>query len=180
MSIPKEFHSFENEGPFTHCLDCGRSLLEDDCEYVIEKAVRNYPGYTAKDVIFDYAMCMNCAMDVQKGMSVESQEKIQEYFQSKVDPEKMNQSTDDYSASISKCMISDKPADECTEYQIFAFCLGDQVHPAMKPYMISDDILDEIQELLSPETRDEFNKFYQKHFPTSPYVNEPDPRLILI
>ena len=179
MSIPKEFHSFENDGPFTHCLECGRYLLDDDCEYVIEKAIRSYPGYTAKDVIFDYAICMSCAQEVQKGMSTESIQKLQDYFHSKMNPERVNTQRSDFVDPISKCMISDKSIDDCMEYQIFAFCKGDEIHPSMRPYMISDDILEEMQELLSPETRDELNKFYQKHFPTAPNMNQPDPRLIL-
>lgn len=181
MKIPAEFHSFKSDGPFTHCLECGRYLLDDDFEYVIEKAVRNYPGYTAKDVIFDYAICMNCAMEVQKGISEESMSKIQNYMQNKL-AEKDQEPKEVISVKeqISKCMISDKSVDDCTEYQIFAFCRGTQLSNQMPPYMISDEILDEIQELISDETRDELNGFYNKHFPTAPHESQPDPRLILI
>lgn len=179
MSIPRVFHSFEDEGPFSNCIECNRPLLEDNCEYVIEKAVRNYPGYSAQDVIFDYAICLSCANEVQKRISAESMDSIRTYMHNKLSNKQPVEVSENVDEMIGKCIISDKPAESCKEYQIFAFCIGNDLHPNMSAYMISDDILDEIQELLSSETKDELNRFSHKNFPPSPYLTQPDPRLIL-
>ena len=181
--IPRDFHSFEKEGLFTHCIECERDLLKGDCDYVIEKAFRNYQGFKAQDVIFDYAICMDCAMEIQKRMSKESMAKIQEYMQKQMmerQQELSNRDLSNVEELYSKCMFTDVDKGSCEEYQVFAFCRGDQMNLQMPPYMVSGPILDEISELLSDETRDELNGFFNKHFSPAPGMFEPDPRLILI
>ncbi len=181
--IPKAFHSFENEGLFTHCIECERELLKGDCDYVIEKAVRNYQGFKAEDVIFDYAICIDCAIEIQKRMSKESMQKIQEYMQVQLlkgQRELQNRDLTDVDGLYSKCMFTDEDKSNCEEYQVFAFCRGDKLNLQMPPYMVSGPILDEISELLSDETRDELNGFFNKHFSPAPGMFNPDPRLILI
>mgnify|MGYP000507098918 CR=1 FL=1 len=83
--IPKEFYSFETNSPFERCIECDKFLLDDDTEYIIEKAVKNYKGYPAKDVVFDYAICMDCADRMRKQISKESWEKMMQYFQENMD-----------------------------------------------------------------------------------------------
>ncbi len=181
--IPKEFHSYEKDGLFTNCIECDRELLSGDCDYVIEKAFRNYQGFKAEDVIFDYAICMDCAMEIQKRMSKESMFKIQEYMQKQMLDRHQDLAKRDLTnvdELYSKCMFTNEDKSNCEEYQVFAFCRGDKMNLQMPPYMVSGPILDEISELLSDETRDELNGFFNKHFSPSPGMFEPDPRLILI
>ncbi|MEQ8470254.1 MAG: hypothetical protein RIC35_03675 [Marinoscillum sp.] len=184
VEIPQEFHSFENEGLFTNCIECDRELLDGSCDYVIEKAVRNYQGFKAEDVIFDYAICMKCAMEVQQNLSKESMRSIQQYMEENMQIEarakQMQFMNADYSGFVDECLISNRPKNSCDEYQVFAYCRGDKMNLQMPPYMISGQILDEISELLSDETRDELNGFFNKHFSPAPGMFEPDPRLILI
>lgn len=184
QEIPEIFHSYENNGPFTHCIECERNLLEDTCDYVIEKAVRNYPGYEAKDVIFDYAICMECAQEVQKGISRESLKQIQQYLQNNINPQlqqsRLAASQNDMNGLIKNCMVNNTSMDDCEEYQLFAFCRGRNINFEMPPYMISGKVLNEISELLSNKTRDELNGIFEKHFSPSPFFHAPDPRLILI
>ena len=47
---------------------------------MIEKAVRQYPEMKVKEVIFEYAMCMDCAVMMNASLSVESRQRINEYF----------------------------------------------------------------------------------------------------
>lgn len=172
--IPAEFYSFETNQPFEKCIECSCELLVDEKEYVVEKAFRNYPGFTAKDVIFDYAICMDCAMQIQKRISSESMENIQNYMKRKL-------SERDFFAEPNQntCLITNRKSEECTEYQIFAFCRGKHLNESMPAYMISGEIIAELSEILSEQTRDEMNDFMQRHFPTPPHVKEPDPRLII-
>jgi hypothetical protein len=52
--IPPEFYSFETKAPFVTCIECGHNF-DDGRPYIIEKAIRQYPEYQVKDVIFDCA-----------------------------------------------------------------------------------------------------------------------------
>lgn len=182
--IPPSFHSFESGDLFTHCLECKRHLLEEDCEYVIEKAVRNYTGFPAKDVIFDCAICMDCVMEIQAGLSEESTQAIQKFMKEKVDVafrvELANEGISNVEVFTNQCMISKRRMSDCAEYQIFAVCKGNKIDLKMPPYMLSGEVLEEISELLSEKTRDDLNGFFNKHFSPDPSLLEPIPRLILI
>lgn len=184
VEIPKEFYSYEKEGLFTNCIECSRELLDGSCDYVIEKAIRNYKGFKAEDVIFDYAICMNCAMEIQQSLSRESLQNIQQYMEQNMQldarAKQMEYLNENHSRFVDECLVSSQPKSTCEEYQIFAYCRGDKMNLGMPPYMISGEVLDEISELLSDETRDELNGFFNKHFSPAPGMFEPDPRLILI
>ena len=180
VNIPSSFYSFKEEGPFQHCVECDRFLLDESCDYVIEKAVRNYPGFKASDVIFDYAICMDCAIEVQKGLSTESMTKIQEFMQEHLQQKMRTRESASLESYTDHCLVSNRAVSECEEFQIFAYCRGSKVNLQMPPYMISGQVLDEISELLSPETRDELDGFFNKHFAPDPGLMEPNPRLVLI
>lgn len=180
--IPKEFYSFENEAPFDHCIECEKYLLDGDTEYIIEKAIRNYQGYNAKDVIFDYAICMECADQMRKEISKESWQAMMNYFQNNLDIQhRMELFNESPSEVFSSCMIKKTPMEECQEYQIYAHCKGDKLNMSNPPYMLSGEVMDELLPLLSEKTVDDMNGFMQKHFSPDPSIMEPTPpRFILL
>lgn len=182
--IPGIFYSFHAKGPFSRCIECERDLLKDGCEYVIEKAVRNYPGYQASDVIFDYAICMDCAMKMHNELSRESLETIQNFFVQHLNVEQRSrniaQADGNIEELISRCMISEKAQSESAEYQIFAHCIGDKINMKNPPYMLSGEVLLQLSDLISEKTRDNLNGFFDKHFSPDPTLMEPTPRLILV
>lgn len=184
VPIEKAFHSFEAEAPFTHCIECEKYLLDEGTEYLIEKAVRNYQGFRAEDVIFDYAICLECAQELQKGISKHSlsvmQDYMQRHFASEGRVSQLRESEGRIDQLINKCMVTGKDAAKCEEYQIFAFCNGNKINLTMPPYMVSGQVLDELQELLSDSTRDHLNGFFNKHFTPAPGLMESDPRFILL
>jgi hypothetical protein len=179
--IPSEFHSFETGAPFTHCIECAHRL-DDDRPYIVEKAIRQYPDYKVKDVLFDYAICLPCADTMKERMSKESMERITEYFNERVDIFKqLAIYSSEPGNSYSRCLVSGKPTEECYEYQIYALCQGDQLYEGMPPYMISGEVMEEIIPLLSEKTKDELDGFFRKHFSPDPTLMEPiGPKLILI
>ena len=182
--IPEIFHSFHNEGPFTRCIECDRNLLEDDCEYVIEKAIRNYPDYQTSDTIFDYAICMDCAEKIHQELSKESTQNIQKFFSERLDigrrSQRIEQANGNVGQLIANCMITDEPKNTSREYQVFAHCKGNRINMSNPPYMLSGEVLAELAELLSEKTRDDLNGFFNKHFSPDPSLMEPTPRLVLI
>ena len=70
--IPSFFHAYDTGAPFRSCQVCERDLMTYTKPYVIEKAIRRYPKFDTEDVIFEYAICMDCAEEQRKQMSKES------------------------------------------------------------------------------------------------------------
>ncbi len=173
--IPELFYSFETQKPFDHCIECSRRL-EENTQYVIEKAIRSYEGYGAKDVIFDYAICMDCAMELRSSFSKESRQKMDEYFMQNLSgvvgpghPE------DDY---LNSCLIKGIPIERLREYQVYAHCKGGFLSEEVSPYLISSHAQEEVMNLISNATNDLLNGFFDKHFSPDPELVQPRPVLI--
>lgn len=184
--IPSSFYSFHEEGLFKNCVECERNLLEDDCEYIIEKAIRNYPEFNTHDVVFDYAICMDCATKIHMELSKESLKAIKKYFTENISLDnfemRMQEAAGDIDKLTSKCMIKNTHANKSSEYQVYAHCIGDKINLQNPPYMISGEVLNEIADLISEKTRDTLNGFFDRHFTPDPSLMEPmpGPRLVLI
>ncbi|WP_420576605.1 hypothetical protein [Ekhidna sp.] len=181
-NIPEEFYSFETNAPFERCIECEKYLLDEDTEYIIEKAVKNYEGYSAKDVVFDYAICMDCADRMRKEISKESWEKMMQYFQENMDVRaRLEMQEKSPEENLKSCMIKHTEVENCQEYQIYAHCKGGKLNMENPPYMISGEVMEELLPLLSKQTIDEMNGFMNKHFSPDPTLMEPvPPRLVLL
>lgn len=158
VPIPRIFHSFEKDGMFTHCTACNSYLLEDGNSYFIEKAVKG------KEVIFEYAMCANCRDTMTDEISFESMMALGEYFLSNTNmEERQNELMNSFDNSIkdwvSKCLFTQQPRNECESYQLCAECEGKNLIVSFSPFMISSSAAEEIQQLISKETRKSFDKF---------------------
>ncbi len=171
VEIPKVFKTFISEEHFSNCISCDKYLLDETTEYVIEKAFKD--GY----VEVEYAMCMDCVEKMQHRMSEESLTRIHKYFEENFDflgkryglIQSQDTSVDDY---ISKCIFNDKSIAELDEYQIMAHCKGKQLILSVFPYMISMDVIEEIQKLLSAKTKEELDDFTNEHFGLPPDLKE--------
>jgi hypothetical protein len=183
QQIPEAFFAFETKKPFTHCIECEK-ILDDETDYVIEKAMRRYDNYAATDTIIDYAMCTQCAMKMRDELSKESLSSMDRFFNAAM--QKVVSQSDRSNSAISdeqgmRCIVTGKRIEECQEYQIYAHCRGSSLSGMIKPYMISSEAVDQLLPLLSTSTTDFLNGFFDKHFKPDPSLMEPvGPRLILI
>ena len=173
-AIPPIFHSFDTKSPFNKCIECERAL-DEDCHYVIEKAIRKYEGFAAEDVIFDYAICVDCAMEIRNSFSASSKAKMDEYF---LENASRIRSIAEGDTGLQACLLSGKKAEELKEYQIYAPCVGQKLNGQIQPYLISSEAQDEIMNLISNETLDILNGFFDKHFSPDPELIKPIPVLI--
>ncbi|MEM8565647.1 MAG: hypothetical protein AAGF85_04260 [Bacteroidota bacterium] len=186
IEIPKEFHSYSTGSLFDQCIDCEKHLLEDKTEYFIEKAIKQYDGFSAQEIIFEYAICIDCAERVRKSISQKSMRAIEKFFLENIDFNKrmnlMNANPENPSAWISNCLVSNSSVNDLTEYQIFAHCNGRSLNLSQMPYMVGGNTLEQLQYLLSSETRDELNDFMEKNLGPSPELAEilPGSRIVLI
>ena len=174
-NIPSTFYSQASEALFTRCICCDESLLETGQEYVIEKAYRRYPQYELDDTVFEYAMCLDCLIQLQNQMSESSLQRIEAYFNSKVDFNARYyepQESVDILSRLSNCMITGTPLEELSEYQIFGLFRYDSMLLGPFPYMIGGDAMDEIATLLSNKTLGEIDGFMDEHFGLPPELRK--------
>ena len=158
--IDKVFYPFDSDKPFNSCTMC-QTNFEEDTDFLIEKAVKG------NDVIFELAMCLPCAENMRKQLSKDSLKRIEDYM-SVVDFEKrdshfLETQSDHIEDYIGNCLVSGKPIGTNDEHQIYAYCQGKEMIYSVLPYAISGEVMEDIQELLSPETRREMDDFMDQY-----------------
>ena len=167
IEIPKQFYSDATNALFNTCLNCGRYLLDNNTEYVIEKAVKRYKEFDTTDTIFEYAICLKCHMEIMSVYSEASLKNIQNYFQTHVNFEERQHRINDKLASgsyslkewTSNCIVKGTPLDQLSEYQVGCMCVGNKMLVSNMPFLIGNEAMDEITQLLSNKTIGEMNRF---------------------
>ncbi|MCH8904957.1 MAG: hypothetical protein IIA45_13705 [Bacteroidetes bacterium] len=177
--IPKIFQSFVDEKPFDTCITCEKYLLDEGTEYIIEKSI------TEHDVIFDYAICIDCAARMRETMSVQSLETVDRYFMQHLDfSQRLLYTDDDPNVDdwLESCILKGTARDDIHDYQIYAHCNGPNLKASERPYMISGIAIEEISELISAQTRDEIDDFIDEHFGIPPELKQiiKDKEIVLI
>lgn len=164
LPIPKEFFSYDTGAPFDRCMLCKTFLLAPGVGYVIEKAYKRHADFKIEDVVFEYAMCESCAMEMSSAMSEESMQNVSNYFAENVDfysrqrylLEEEAQVLSDW---IGQCIIKGTTREEMTEYQIMGQFVGEEMIFQLFPYMIGGAAMGELSGLLSNKTLGEIDGF---------------------
>lgn len=177
MRIPKIFFSSETGKPFENCMVCNTFLLKDGVSYAVEKVVRQIPSMKIKEVLFEYAICSNCMMTMYNKLSIESRQRIQDYFLQHARPEKRQLDLENGKGSraqswVRRCMIKGTLISKAPEYQLTAQFNGRNLQDDHMPFAISLEAIEEINSLLSVETREEMDDFTGKYFSGPPEVAE--------
>lgn len=184
VPLPRIFGSHETGEPFEHCIECYRSLLDPETEYMIEKAFRCYKGFKVSDTVFEYAMCMKCAEEMTNSLSKESLERMESYFTSNVNLQErmewmMQDPLPDPGQWLAHCAIKGTPVEELTEYQIVGHFKGESMLLSIFPYLLSGEAMDELAALLSNKTLDILDDFGGRHFGLPPEFSDmPRPRFM--
>lgn len=177
IEIPKVFYSDSTGHPFEHCIHCNGYILGENTHYVVEKVIKNYKELQTTDTIFEYAICVNCYQELRKSISAESMTNLGVYMQKNADLEQRRRSfiesgnlkVEDW---ISSCIFKKKLIRDCSEYQIMCECIGGQMLFTMMPYMVCDEAMDDMMNLLSEKTQGFFDDFRERFLGPSPEVSE--------
>jgi hypothetical protein len=177
IPVPKTFHSFASGKPFDRCVVCEKHLLENGTQYVVEKAIKKYPGFGAQDVIYEYAMCIGCTTRMREALSGESLVVIDQYFDARVNlVERRNRMLRtaglNVEAWLSHCLLTGTPREDLSEYQLYAHCDGPDMLFSYLPYMISAQALSDLSNLISAETKDILDDFIDEHFGLPPELKQ--------
>jgi hypothetical protein len=174
--IPEMLFSGDTGRPFTNCMVCDKFLLNAGTPYMIEKAVRQISAMNVKEVLFEYAMCMDCVVKMNASMSVESRQRISEYFALHANFLKrsmgfLRNDKLDFESWTENCLIKHTPLADTAEYQIVAECDGNNLVFSGAPFALSMEALEEMTALLSEKSLGEIDDFTGKYFTGPPEVS---------
>ena len=177
LDLPREFYNSETQQPIANCLMCNRFLLSPGTTYMIEKAIKQHHELNFSEPIFEYAMCMDCAVKMNAALSEESRMRISAYFQTHVNFEKrreqlMQANSREITPWIERCLVKNTVITSCREYQLVAQCYGSQLLMTDMPFALSIEAMEEMSELLSAKSRGEMDDFIGQYFSGPPEVAE--------
>ncbi len=177
LDIPKIFYSDADEKPFENCVFCGKDLLHGDETYMVEKVLKTYEGHDFTSTVFEFAICTSCHMKMQEGMSEESMQNMQIYYQNFIqqrgsDSIMIDLKTFDINDWLSKCFFKNTPVTELEEYQVVGMFKGDKLLLNQPPMVMGYEVMEEMSELLSKQTKDEMNGFREKFLGPPPEFSE--------
>ncbi|MFM9076134.1 MAG: hypothetical protein ACKORJ_11305 [Bacteroidota bacterium] len=171
--IPKIFRDSSTGEPFRSCLMCERNLAEG-VDYVIEKSIRNLPSPARTEVLFEYALCMDCAERMRKQLSKESLQRISAFFGSRVNMQErmdlISRPETSFRDCIGHCLITGVPIKKQREYSLYAQCQGSRLVYGLFPYAVSEAVMEEANELLSAKSREVLNGFIDRYFSGPPEI----------
>lgn len=159
QDIPSEFYCDANDSVFEECTFCRKKLFASSEAYMIEKSFKINPNNGKKNTVFEYAICMSCNLKKMNAMSSESVSNIKSYMQENFRQEDWELKTNSGSNLFKKCAVTGKNVEELSEYNIIGQFFSNKMVLGHFPILLSPTIGEEIQELLSQETKDEFDDF---------------------
>lgn len=173
--IPTELFSSDTTQPIKHCLVCDRYLLSPGTFYTIEKAIRQHVSMNHREVIFEAAVCQPCSETLHSALSLESRQRISHYFSKHLVTFKTNPFARPKIGDhewMRRCAIKHTVLSDAPEYHIVALCEGNHLVPGHVPIVLSMEALQEIEALLSAQSRGEMDDFIGKYFTGPPEVSE--------
>ena len=161
IEIPPVFQADATGEPFKNCVMCGKNLLEPGTRYMIEKAFRYDKKNNVTETLIEYAICSACHEKIAANLSEESMQRMQEYFSKnlKVTSRILLWRGTEINKWIETCAVKGKALKDCAEYQLCCECEGDKLVLSHLPLMFSDEAMEEMQGLLSAQTKEELDRF---------------------
>ena len=173
--VPRIFHSVEFDGPFCHCLNCKEKLDEVAVPHIISKAFRG------PECVFEYALCQSCHLEMVQSFSEESRANLENFHHENVDLDKRSEKlaeSEHHTDWLESCLTCQTPIGQLKDYSIAALAFGNEMVFDHFPRMMCGICEMKMQEQLSTETRDQWDRFVRDHFEGPPAeVFTPDGRI---
>ena len=166
--IPDEFYNEDSKSPFVECAVCQEDL--NTKVYFVEKAYKRYPGEEHHQVIFEYAICQQCAEKKNNELSEESKSSLLDFMNEKL-ISRMEDGIDE-SLRGSQCLVSGNYLSDCDEYVTYGQFNGHKMLIGMFPYTLSGEVLDQVTDLLSEQTLGEIDDFIGENLSGPPEFRE--------
>jgi hypothetical protein len=152
IPIPRDLFSEHDEAPFKTCSDCGSSLSEPETLHIIGKSWRD------GEAVFEFALCMNCALTLFSQYSEESKKNLEAYFQPREGFASAGLS------ACARCGTGGAPLED--ERNVEAVAIGGRL--LEEPILICGPCADGAEKVLSKKTKEVFDDFIHRVCPTLP------------
>ena len=128
-------------------------------------------SYVADECVFELAMCMSCREDLHAQLSEESRVAMFDFMHDHSNMEQRQETlgTDsETEAYLASCITCGTAAEELKGYTIGAMFSASNLIKGPFPILICSCCEDKLNETISDETRDVWDKFIAEHFPGPP------------
>lgn len=157
--IPEEFYSSETQLPFDECSSCGNSFGEE--YFFIEKAFQRTYDLSQHELTFEYAICQRCKTDMMQSISKESMQNIQQFAQSmgvNIQQKNASEVEIDTKYMLQHCISTGENKENLKEYHLVG--IFKQGKLVQLPMLYGPMFIEQYTELLSEETQDFFDDFF--------------------
>jgi hypothetical protein len=182
LPVPRPFWSAYSEEPFDKCVDCGEPLANSPV-HIIQKR------FVAGEAVFEMAICEGCRQSLVSEYSTETRRNIENYLTANgglgnriadLPPELLADAEQLLQHCMNQCVVCETPREKCHKYTLAGggsdLDLIVQISPlGQSPVMICDDCETGMQDLVSQQTRDRWNRFIEDHFDGPPGVEVDSP-----
>lgn len=185
--IPFFFYQYDTKTPFVQCSMCETPLATSE-SYIIEKVFKQNKHLNVSEIVYEYAICMHCANDAGAEISHESRLAINRVIEDHRDQLTMKldylHSTEKYNLEswLERCSLTGKEIRRCNEYAVSCIIENGNMVFEQGPMVVSDEFMEKLQNVLSVETKQAFDKIRDKVFDGSPSLEDlifsPTPGLI--
>lgn len=153
--LPRELCSEATQQPFECCNVCDSSL--ENKVYSIEKNFQKNLSGIGHFVLFEMAVCEDCKREMIQHISGESLRNMKKFMNS------FQQQIEDLpnDLSLTHCSFSGEPINEMDEYRMAAVIRNHEI--LVSPMLMGIGFMMEYEELLSQETKDFLEDFYDEN-----------------
>jgi hypothetical protein len=175
--IPSFFNNYDTGAPFTKCTFCD-AALDAKSKYAIEKMINQNIALQSREIVYEYALCWNCATTMGSQLSNDSKEAIQELYKehSETVTRKLDylHGTEKYSLEswLERCSLTGKEIRLCSEFSVSGIVEGGNLVYEQSPIVVSDEFMHKLQQVLSKETKEGFDALRDQILDSSPSIED--------
>lgn len=175
--VPPLFCDYHTELPFAHCSLCD-SEITSDSKYLVEKVFKQNKQLNKSEIVYEYAVCWDCATALGTEISEDSQAAIAAVFMEYKEPVRMRlehlHSTELYllDSWTERCTFTGKETRMCDEYAVSGVIEAGALVFDHSPLVVSDDFMLKLQSVFSRETKETFDGLRDKILDGSPSVED--------
>lgn len=175
--IPSIFLNYDTGVPFSKCTFCDGNL-DTTSKYAVEKMINQNLVLQSKEIIYEYALCWDCATTMGSDISDDSKLAIQKLYNehSEVLMRKLDylHATDKYTIDswLERCSLTGKEIRLCGEYSVSCIIEGGNLVYEQTPMVVSDEFMQKLQDVLSKETKESMDGLRQKITDGTPSIED--------
>ena len=135
-------------------------------------------GLQSREIVYEYALCWDCATTMGSEISDDSKDAIQELYNehSETVMRKLDylHSTDKYSLEswLERCSLTGKEIRLCSEFSVSGIIEEGNLVYEQSPIVVSDEFMYILQQVLSKETKEGFDGLRDKIMDGSPSIED--------